>query len=453
MRAVCRAITVAMGIATAGSVCGAETGDSEGIDARRHLYQPLHGIEANGRIPKITLPGDLPNPERWRYIPEGRIKPGSMAQRFMVTSFVYPTFDYAEDVGAGGGIAVTDIDFWEQRRREFAAIFLSHTTEGQERYSLLWQRWLHDRDLPGGGVAQEERSFVSASTSYVRTLTTRFYGFGPDSRSGDETSYTDEATIAFVSLNDSVPRAGDNVVVLAGLRGEHHNLSKGHVRNRPSTDAIYPSMFSDGDGHDSLWITTGLSYDTRDSITNPYGGWLAQTVAETVPAETHGDGGGRYTVRGEWVTRLPGLFFHDDDRSEENPPTDTLAIGAFTQWVSGDLPFWALPSLGGPNTLRGYIAHRFTGRAAWHASAEYRFWPWPRGFAITDSIRLERIGLAPFYELGTVANDLGVLAHARVHDSFGLGLRIGLERTAIFRADLGFSREGHAFTIAYGLSF
>ena len=33
-------------------------------------------MDPSGRIPKVPLPEDLPNPERWRYIPEGRIMPG-----------------------------------------------------------------------------------------------------------------------------------------------------------------------------------------------------------------------------------------------------------------------------------------------------------------------------------------------------------------------------------------
>ena len=51
----------------------------------------------------------------------------------------------------------------------------------------------------------------------------------------------------------------------------------------------------------------------------------------------------------------------------------------------------------GPDTLRGYIANRFTDDASWHAVAEYRFWIIPRGFAVTDTIRIERVGMALFY--------------------------------------------------------
>ena len=149
-------------------------------------------MDPSGRIPKVPLPEDLPNPERWRYIPEGRIMPGNIFQRLFVSSFVSPQFFFREDVGFGGGIAITDIDFREQRRREFLGAFLTYTTEGQERYRLVWRRWLHHREIPEGGVAVEERSFVAASGGYQRTLTRRFFGLGPDTPERAESSFTDE---------------------------------------------------------------------------------------------------------------------------------------------------------------------------------------------------------------------------------------------------------------------
>ncbi len=106
--------------------------------------------------------------------------PGNVFERLFVSSFISPQIFFREDVGLGGGIAITDIDFREQRRREFLGAFLTYTTEGQERYRLVWRRWLHHREIPDGGVAVEERSFLAAAGGYQRTLTRRFFGLGPD---------------------------------------------------------------------------------------------------------------------------------------------------------------------------------------------------------------------------------------------------------------------------------
>jgi len=414
---------------------------------------PLEGIEENGRIPRAVLPDDIKNPGRWRYVPEGRIKPGNIFERFMVSSFIVPLFFHESDIGTGGGVAVTDIDFRGQRRREFGGIFLSYTTEGQQRYSVLWQKWLHHRELEQGGIAMEERSYVRARAGYERTLTRRFFGLGPDTEGDDETSYTDEVTGIRLLLQQSIPGPGDDIVYTAAMRAEHHNLSTGHVGGVPSMDEVFGLFFDRADDYDILWISAFIAHDTRDSQHLPYSGWMARAGIDAVPLQSNGNAAAIFSLAGSGVVRVPGLFHRGGDRNEENPPTDVVAGGVVLEWAEGELPFWALPSLGGKNTLRGYIENRFTGRFLWHASAEYRFWTLPRGFGVTETLRVERIGAALFYDIGTVADSPGEVWSADVHDSYGISFRFTLERTALFRADMGFSDEAVNFTFAYGLSF
>jgi hypothetical protein len=419
----------------------------------RPLYDPLLGMDESGRIPKVALPEDLPEPARWRYIPEGRIMPGNAFQRLFVSSFISPQIFFREDVGLGGGIALTDIDFREQRRREFLGAFVTYTTEGQERYRLVWRRWLHHREIPDGGVAVEERSFLAAAGGYQRTLTRRFFGLGPDTKESAESSFTDEVLDGAFRADLALPGPGGDWIATAGLRGEHHNLARGHVSGVPSTDDAYPVLFKDADGLSTTYLTVGLRYDTRDSQHQPYSGWRVGVVADGTPWQSDGSVGAVLTAYGSVAFRVPPLLHSGGDPGEENPPTDTVALGFQVDTTVGDLPFYDLPSLGGSSTLRGYIANRFTDDSAWHAAAEYRFWVIPRGFRLTRTIRIERIGLALFGELGTVAPSLGDLPDARIHASYGVGLRISLERLAIFRADLGFSDEGTNLTVAFGLSF
>jgi hypothetical protein len=416
-------------------------------------YDPNAGIDRNGRIPKIELPADIKNPHRWRYIPEGRIKPGNVFERFLVSSFIVPLFFHEKDIGTGGGLAITDVDFRQQRRQEFAGIFLSYTTEGQQRYSLLWQRWLHHRNLATGGIALEERSYIRGRIGYEKTLTRRFFGFGPDTTSKDETSYTEEIGWMYVLIQQSIPDPGDDIVYGLNITGEQHNLHEGKVGDVPSTDEEYPALVEEGDDYDILWVEGILRYDTRDSQHIPYNGWLLEGGANVAPLQSNEETAAIYTVKSSGILKVPGLFHDSGDKGEEHPPTDTVAIGGMLQWTDGSLPYWALPSLGGRDTLRGYIRNRFTGRTLWHASAEYRFWTVPRGIRFTDSIRIERLGAALFYDIGTVSDDLDDLWSATVHDSYGFSLRFIMDRTAMFRADIGFSDEDTVFTFAYGLSF
>ena len=212
----------------------------EAQEAGPSTHDPFQGMEPSGRIPRVPLPDDLPNPERWRYLPEGRIKPGNIFERFLVSSFVAPQFFFEQDIGAGAGIALTDIDFRGERRREFLGAFLSYTTEGQQKYRLIWRRWLHHHDLPAGGVIVEERSRIDAFGGYEKSLTRRFFGFGPDTRARDETSYVDEAIDVGARVDFALPQAGGNWVATLGARGKYHTwapgtgVSAGRRRTTPS---------------------------------------------------------------------------------------------------------------------------------------------------------------------------------------------------------------------------
>ena len=433
------------------------------LDRDRDLsreYDPLLGMESSGRIPKVTLPPGLPEPDRWRYIPEGRIKPGNVFDRLLVTSFVSPQIYFQQDVGFGGGVALTDIDFRNQRRQEFLGAFLSYTTEGQQRYRLIWRRWLYQEDLPQGGIVQEERSYLRVSGGYEKTLTRRFFGLGPDRRPSAESSYTDEVTDLGAHTDLALFGPGSDWVLSAGLRGEHHNLASGRVSGVPSTAQAYPDLFRAADGNTALTLTAGLRYDSRDSQHQPYRGWQVGVLVDAPAWQNNGDSGAVITGYANVAIRVPPLLHSGGDAYEENPPTDVVALGAAVAGTVGNLPFFALPSLGGSNTLRGYIANRWTDRAAWSAVAEYRFWVIPRGFWLLPrdwkfgrAVRIERVGLALFGEAGTVASAPEKLPDARVHTSYGVGLRVGLERAATFRADFGFSGEGLNFTLAFGLPF
>ncbi len=399
------------------------------------------------------MPGDIEHPTRWRYIPEGRIKPGNVLQRLLVSSFVAPFIFRDGDVGTGFGLALTDIDFRLQRRREFLGVFGSYTTKGQQRYALAWRRWLRVRDLPGGGVIQQERSFVRAHVGYRKTLTRRFFGFGSNRKKSDESSYTDEVFSFAVGTSYSLPKPVDDFVLEVGGAGAFHSLSGGRVRGRPTTGNAYPEAFAPAKTWNYGRLDLELRWDRRDSLRNPYRGFDIGARVDAFPAQTSGDVGAVFKLFGSKIFALPGLLHDGGDEDEAHPPTDALAFGFFTQLAAGQLPFFLLPTLGGTWTQRGYIDGRWHDRAAWHGSAEYRFWVIPRGIPVTRTIRIERVGLAVFYEAGAVAGDGPGLFHARVAQSYGIGGRISLERAALFRLDVGFSEDGFNLAAGFGVSF
>jgi len=296
---------------------------------------------------------------------------------------------------------------------------------------------------------------VRAAGGYSRSLTRRFFGIGPKTREGDETSYRDSVGFAELGLDLALPDPGDDLVLSFGASGEWHDLGGGHVSGEPDTGDVHPALFAAADPANLGFLHAGLRWDTRDSQINPYRGWFVAGNVDAALLQDGGDVGAVWTVSGSRIFRVPSLFHDGGDASEEHPPTDTLALGLRTQFTSGDLPFFALPSLGGSEVLRGFIAGRWRDNASWTASIEHRFWLLPRGFPIpfTDRIRVERFGAAIFYEAGAVAKNGVRLFASRVRSSYGFGLRASLERAAPFRVDIGFSQDGVNVSAGFGLSF
>ncbi len=444
-------LTASWAIAQTGTAGGTATPPQRPQDLPP-VYDPLEGMDENGRIPRAARPDDLKNPERWRYTPPGRIKPGGIFDRFLVSSFFSPILFREEDIGFGGGVAFTDVDFRNQNYREFANIVVTHSEEGQQAYSIFWQRWLHHRELSNGGIIREERGRVFARAGYRKTLTRRFFGFGSRTPESAETSFTEEVATVGVGIRDSIGAPGDPLYYLAEIRAEHRGLSSGRVSTVPSTEQVFPALVSDGDGDDFLWLIGDFAHDTRDSLHQPYEGHrLGLSISSAV--HSGGQTGAVIQADARQYFSLPPLLHRGAVGDEENPPTDVLALGAFVTDTVGDLPFYNLPSLGGGDTLRSFIGNRFTDRAAAHGVAEYRFAVVPRGITFTDTIRIERIYLAVFGEVGTVASDFDRLDDGRWHHSVGVGARLGFSREASFRIDLGFGDEGSNLTIAFGNSF
>ncbi len=418
-------------------------------------YDPGQGMERDGRIPAIEMPDDIEYPDRWRYYPEGRIKPGNPLERFLITTFAAPYAYHDSDVGTVLGMAFTDIDFRGERRREFIGAFASYSTEGQQFYTTVWERWMHHRELPGGGVLIEDRSHWRMRASYSKTLTRRFFGIGPSTKERDEASYADELVWLEAGFEKALPRPGSNWIVGINLRGEMHELADGHVGGAFDADEIDPGAFEDAKHQDLGRVFVTLRHDTRDSPVNPYRGWMLGGDIDAAPLQTAGDVGALYRLHGNWVRALPPLFHDGGDDDEENPPTDTFSVGARVELTSGELPFFALPTVGGRRDLRGFIQGRFRGGASWIAGAEYRFYFIPRGFSLPQfsTIRVERVGAGFFYEAGNVAKNGNDLFEHKVRHSYGLGLRFMIERTAPFRVDIAFSEDGYEFGAGFGFVF
>jgi outer membrane protein assembly factor BamA len=392
-------------------------------------------------------------PERWVYIPPSRSIEGNILKRLFVTTFITPVVFFNDEVGFGGGVSMVDLDFRNQGRREFVGTSYTYTTEGQQNWGGFWRRKTAHVSLGNRAAFQESRNEIGVTLRHTRTLTRRFFGIGPDQRESDEATYTDDITLGGLTWSRALPRPDSNLLLRTGLRYEHRNLSQGRAEDLPQVEGVYSALFKHGDGYDGGWATLGISYDTRDSSRAAYrGGYLSGQV-DYAPWQSLDKDGARFSVETGITFTLPPLLHSGGDDQEEHPPTDSLAFGLQLQWAAGEMPYYHLPYLGGSDGLRGFPTHRWRDRAAALAGVEYRFWFLPRGFHITRRIFVERLGLALFYETGTVAPSVEDLEDVDLKQTFGISLRASFEREALLRIGLGFSEEGANIVAGFGATF
>lgn len=118
--------------------------------------------------------------------------------------------------------------------------------------------------------------------------------------------------------------------------------------------------------------------------------------------------------------------------------------------TSGELPYWKLAELGGEQTMRGYPEHRYRDDNALFLNTELR--TWLLEFPEYDF----RLGGTLFMDIGrTFANGTAldnVFNDLKYTFGFG-GTSSFFTKDFIFRADVGFSDEGHGIYFTAGYMF
>ncbi len=98
--------------------------------------------------------------------------------------------------------------------------------------------------------------------------------------------------------------------------------------------------------------------------------------------------------------------------------------------ASQHVPFYLQPTLGGPDTLRGYRVGRFFGNNSAMVNAEYRWEASP----ILDVVA--------FADGGKVFDSWEQWNLHRIQSDVGFGLRMKMRSKVVFSLDNGFSHEG-----------
>jgi outer membrane protein assembly factor BamA len=118
-------------------------------------------------------------------------------------------------------------------------------------------------------------------------------------------------------------------------------------------------------------------------------------------------------------------------------------IGQSLDSPTGDtVPFFAMPTLGGSTTLRGFREFRFRDRNAFMINAEYRF----EAFSGLD--------MALFSDWGDVGPTWDDIDFKHLKNDYGIGFRFNTYKSVFLRFDIAHSRqEGTRFVTSFSGAF
>lgn len=170
-------------------------------------------------------------------------------------------------------------------------------------------------------------------------------------------------------------------------------------------------------GGDIFGIGLGLVWDRRDNLFYPTSGHYQRFkfIAYTEPSDY------TYTTFELDVRYYKKLF-----------KKSILASNLYVKTVSGNVPFYELPALGGPHQMRGYYQGRYTDKNYVTLQTEIRQYFY------------KRWGCVAFAGLGDVSDEITSLNIKQLKYSFGGGLRylFNKKQHVNLRMDIGIGNDG-----------
>lgn len=267
----------------------------------------------------------------------------------------------------------------------------------------------------------KRRLFLETRARYRSRPREDFYGLGPDSQTSDRTNYRLEDRSWGVALGSEFRNGGR---VDFGVNFVNAAVSQGRDPHSPDTASSFPDLAGLESGSALLKYGVTAMIPWLDNPDSPHRGVrLSGHLARVDSRDANPYNFYEYGATGEWYVPVGG------------PGTLAMrGVGEFrTPRSGGEVPFYALPFLGGSQTLRGFREFRFYDRNALLVNVEYRYKVW----RLAD--------LALFVDEGQVARRIADFRLQGFRTGYGVGLRFRGMRGTGFRFDVGHSREGWRF--------
>jgi hypothetical protein len=259
-----------------------------------------------------------------------------------------------------------------------------------------------------------------------------FYGIGQDSDSAGRSNYRHDGSEFALGLSWRPSKSwtfGSEVYYLTPVIGA-------------GTDSRYPTTQSQY--HDDelagvkdlpafLRADALIAFDWRDSATHPRsGGEYRATLSQYSGINDGAYDFRRLDVAAQQIIPLANRYRRIELR----------AGASMTDAADGSaVPFFYLPSVGGPGTLRGFGGSRFRDQNAAWARAEYQWEAW---WAMDTVL---------FVDAGQVAAMRSDFRLKEFEVTYGVGFRLHSNSTFIARLDLAYGREGFLPILGFNYGF
>jgi hypothetical protein len=274
---------------------------------------------------------------------------------------------------------------------------------------------------------------VKADGAYENAASVFFFGEGPDSLKSNQSNFRREFTTAH--LASTFHLLDDKLTAGYTVGGLLVNVGKGDSSDYPSSDVIFNEGNTPGLTQQTDFITgTGaIKLDlTQEGFSNPKG-----LVLEAADSQFFDKGGANASFHFLQTQATYTLPFWNGMRAISFRARNETTFPGSGQTV----PFYLQPTLGGPDTLRGYDRYRFYSNGSSLLSGEYRI-------SISGVVEM-----ALFGDGGNVYQRAGLIGFRDLKGDGGVGLRVKGKEQTVLRFDVGVSPEGVNVWFVFNPSF
>ena len=273
-----------------------------------------------------------------------------------------------------------------------------YTTNGQYYLSFDPELYFFDNDL-----------FVSMPINYGYYVN-EFFGIGPATPDTGNVDYSVKTFAGTLSI------LGPSLWITSDQTGIVFDYNYTQMVDTDSNSYLQNDDVLGSNGGEYLGIGVKSVWDSRDNIFYPTKGKYTSIQFVSYPV-------------GDFIFYTTEIDVKSYTSLSKN---HILAAEVYNENAIGNVPFYALPQLGGQYKMRGYYQGRYVDNAYFTMQLEYRhyFW-WKLGYVVFGSI-------------GTVAPSPDKYQISEMKFSYGAGLRFLFnEKEGVnLRMDLGITTEG-----------